>query len=76
MSEYLKKMGQGPWVKIEPDSIDEMHDDYGITHPDLHRRTLTEAEGISYKVSIHGVDSYRLTEYATHDEESRTSEIP
>lgn len=31
---------------------------------------------LSYKLGVHGTNSYRTTEYVVHDEDSTTSEIP
>lgn len=76
MSYKPTELGQGNWKPIEHNSKEALQDKNGFTNPNLHRRKLKNAENRNYIISIHGVDSYRLTEYVTHDEESRTSEIP
>lgn len=77
-------MGQGlsSLIREGENIIDEsaaLKDANGFTHPNLHRRIDTPPDGSinrKYTLSIYGADSYRTTEYITHDEESTTSEIP
>ena len=51
-----------------------------ITNPDLHR-TIMEPDTDStsntvYRLRVHGVNSYRIAEISTHDDNSDDSEIP
>lgn len=74
---YTMSMAQGDMVEItDPESVEAVRDNVGFTHPNLHRRTTDGVTDRTYRVSVHGVNSYRYTEYAVHDEESTTSEIP
>ena len=71
------KMGQGPAVLASDEDV--ARDEVGFTHPNLHRRIYTPPEGTSDRVhslGIYGLNSYRMTEYKLHDEESTDSEIP
>lgn len=76
------KMAQGS-AKPATD-LDKVHDQGGITYPNLHRRIDNEntplAEGEvapdEYLLTVGGVDSYRNTKHTIHDEDSTTSEIP
>ena len=73
----VEPMAQGDMVEItDPESVEALRDDVGFTHPNLHRRTTDGVTDRTYRVGVHGVNSYRYTEYAVHDEESTTSEIP
>lgn len=76
MSDEVKMLGEGPWKKIEPDSIEETRDNNGYTNPNLHRGKPTKSENRKIRVGIYGLNSYRTTETVVHDENSRTSEIP
>jgi hypothetical protein len=74
---YTMPMAQGDMVEItDPESVEAVRDNVGFTHPNLHRRTTDGVTDRTYRVSVHGVNSYRYTEYAVHDEESTISEIP
>lgn len=78
MADFPQKMGQGPWVEItDPESVEAQRDEIGFTNPNLHRRKSDLIpEGTDYTIAIHGLNSYRYTESETHDEDSRTSEVP
>lgn len=75
MSTSIEKIGQGPAKPIEPDSIEETRDIVGFTHPNLHRR-IDSDNPEKHELGIYGVNSYRIINTSTHDEESTTSEIP
>lgn len=54
-------------------------DEVGFTYPNLHRRVeqIDGAPARKYKAGIYDQrNSYRVTDYSTHDEESTTCEIP
>ena len=78
MADFPQKLGQGPWVEInDPESVEAQRDVIGFTNPNLHRRKSDLIpENIDYTIAIHGLNSYRYTETETHDEDSRTSEVP
>lgn len=72
-------------------SIDRINDELSYTHPNLHRRiddpgyreAAVDIEGNKfreneYTLAIHGVDSYRTTEYFLHSEniDEFENEIP
>lgn len=84
LKQFYPRMGQGPAKLISNgntviDATAKAKDDVGFTHPNLHRRIYTPPDGSmnhNYEFSIQGVNSYRMTEIAAHDEESTTSEVP
>ena len=78
MADIPQKYGQGPWHEItDPESVEAQRDVIGFTNPNLHRRKSDQIpEDITYTVSIYGLNSYRYIETETHDEDSRTSEVP
>ena len=49
-----------------------------VTNPDLHRSIASAdmTDGKVFRLRVQGVNSYRIKEYSTHDEESNDSEIP
>lgn len=76
------KLAQGQAKPATP--VDQVHDQGGITYPNLHRRIDDEATPLAegelepdkYAVSVSCVDSYRTTKHIVHSEDSTTSEIP
>ncbi len=70
------KNGQGLWKPVESDSIEARRDDYGFTHPNLHRGKSNDTENRNISIGIYNLESYRTTETVLHDENSRDSEIP
>ncbi len=78
---YYIEYGQGPAKPA--DSKDQELDEYGLTNPNLHRRTdildppqSPEIVPRQYQFGIYGVHSYKYRRITIHDEESETSEIP
>ena len=74
-------MTQG--LAVLADESDIERDETGFTHPNLHRRILTDRDTVEgeieprkYDISVWGVDSYRTTYKVIHDEESTTLETP
>lgn len=76
MADDFQKIETGVWKKIESGSIEEIRDDNGFTHMNLHRRKSTDTENRNLSIGKYGVNSYRTTETVLHDEDSRTTEIP
>lgn len=76
------KLAQGPAKPATP--ADQVHDQGGITYPNLHRRIDDEATPLAegelepdkYVVGVSCVDSYRTTTHIVHSEDSTTSEVP
>ena len=82
MQTYFRIAHRQPPQLVEAGSIEEQRDAVGYTNPNLHRRIDPQepsAPAVSpntYKLSIQNNDSYRLTQVATHDEDSVVSEVP
>ena len=79
MSYELPTTGQGNMKPLSPE--DQERDDIGFTNPNLHRRiehNVNEGEvgPRNYNLAIQTIYSYRTTEYATHDEDGVSSDIP
>lgn len=74
----MDKYGQGFATEIESGSEEESKDISGFTNPNLHRRIVTPdmSNGVSYQVGLFGLNSYRISTYTVHDEDSDDSEIP
>lgn len=70
----IEHIGQGNAVIADAEAVNKDTD--GFTNPNLHRRTYTPAINTEYSFGIYGLNSFRTTEFVTHDEESTTSEIP
>lgn len=76
------KMGQGPAKPVDDEAL--ALDEYGLTNPNLHRRTNIEAIPVEppevapreIENGIYSTNTYRARKYFIHDEESTTSEIP
>ena len=88
MAEYYQKYAQGPAKPITDDEgniIDDIAyklDTWGITNPNLHRRTDVKepvtplVKPTVYEFGTYNLNSYRFKNEITHDEESTISEIP
>lgn len=71
----VEPMAQGDMTQItDPDSVEWKRDEVGFTHPNLHRRV--DSENTIYKISVHGLNAYRVEDIQTHDEETELTEIP
>ena len=76
------KLAQGPATPAT--YVDKVHDQSGITYPNLHRRVDDEATPLDpgevqpdqYTISVSGVDSYRTTKHIVHTEDSTDSDTP
>lgn len=71
-------VAQGVWKHIdEKDTLRNNRYKKGYTHPELYRiKAIEENSDRNVTVDVYGLNSYRLTEYYTHDEDSTDSEIP
>lgn len=87
MSENYPKLAQGQAVPAN--HTDKVHDQGGITYPNLHRRIDNEIplpedpkerQGRlapdAYDITVSTVNSYRTKKIITHLEDSEDSEIP
>lgn len=81
MADTIPSVGQGP-AKIASVE-DTARDNVGFTNPNLHRnvdsKTPIDPNEVSpreYMFYIESLDSYRMTDIITHDEDSTTREIP
>ena len=81
MSKEFLSLTQGPATSADEHDLDA--DAAGITHPNLHRRIVSDAEtspeevaSPRYSLSVYGVNSYRATETFLHAETSVTTEVP
>ncbi len=61
---------QGPAVVITTEAA--------VTNPDLHRTVASSdmTDGKVYRLRVQGLNSYRLEQYSTYDEETNDDEIP
>lgn len=72
-------MGHGNMKPLSDE--DEIRDNNGFTHPNLHRRIdASQPEGEikprDYSLFVNGVNSYRLTESYIYEDEDNPNEIP
>lgn len=82
MNDPLERMGQGPAKKASDHDLER--DEWGFTHPFLHRRIDPKDPGTAsrefyprdYQLGIYQGDSYRTTTCHYHDEESTYDETP
>lgn len=75
MAVVIPNTAQGDAVAVTPGSEEEAKDLIGYTNPNLHRRVdLDEIGNKSYKLTVNGVNSYKIVSETLHDDRFPTTE--